>query len=859
MFSECKFPLVVKQCIEWLIEADASKFLAQSQSRISFAPNDRSKAAESNRRSGQQGAWRPSAASRLNRSALRNPYQPPSSSQAPGFLFSSRSANTQAPLFYSATDEFRENNDEEEHEKELADYYALQKSRRQIGGRDLDESSELDDEGSRSLDGSDPGFSQSNVHHFTRRGGIRSSWRGDPVASRHGQSRDRDKRGDHQRREKLGLSRAENADALTESRDQRRSRMVDVGLEDSSRSEWDGDQEDDDDDPPQDYMDNPPSIQRFNKRPPERASVFDTDPPHLINETTDRSALLDHDPSPPRAATGQDVPALMSPATATESPHHDAFWGHLYLLCLAATFATWFLVLLHTEAPSKTRQLGDTAYTALHASFYLLAIYTLVSTFVSLLWLAALRSYVRPVVLTILVGLPAILYSFSFYSFVSSFKGSWNGSSLQDTMMRWTAVVPGIMATLWILCVLRARKSLHSAVAILEFAIRTLSANPALLVQGFAVLAAIVSWTWLWLSMFTRVFLAGHLSTRSAVGRFIIDASTWWLAVYFILMYLWTVGMIFGIQRSVTSATVSQWYFHRLANPSLTSLTVVQAATTHALTTLFGTIALSTGLSLLIRLPLLILPRRLSALLAAAFYSFIPAPVVSLINPLTLTYASIHSQPLSSSARGLLRLHSLGSDVTGQAATTTLYPNTFSKGSERSLHRGYGEQQQQQQQQSSLFSPSSSLQPYRLSKLLLHATRLIMSIALGFGGWVHTSRVTALAPSSAAAAAASFSHSKTIKGSLYAYLVGLVAGAIGWAVLGSIEGVVAGVVDALVVCWGSEQQGGGHGRGNREDIAQYCREAGIVFGGFGRKGGLNADDDGNDDEEAAAAEGRRGR
>lgn len=63
---------------------------------------------------------------------------------------------------------------------------------------------------------------------------------------------------------------------------------------------------------------------------------------------------------------------------------------------------------------------------------------------------------------------------------------------------------------------------------------------------------------------------------------------------------------------------------------------------------------------------------------------------------------------------------------------------------------------------------------------------------------------------------------------MYAYIVGLIAAAIGWGVLGSMEGVLAGVVDAVVVCWGSEvgnPLAGGRGE------ARYCREAGWLFGG----------------------------
>ena len=91
-----------------------------------------------------------------------------------------------------------------------------------------------------------------------------------------------------------------------------------------------------------------------------------------------------------------------------------------------------------------------------------------------------------------------------------------------------------------------------------------------------------------------------------------------------------------------------------------------------------------------------------------------------------------------------------------------------------------------------------------------------MSLALGFGGWVHTARTLKLDDAG-------------FRGSLYAYIVGLIAGAIGWGVLGAMEGVLACIVDAVVVCWGSEVGSSGQGE------VRYCREAGSLFGEEGEQ------------------------
>lgn len=667
-----------------------------------------------------------------------------------------------APLFYSATDEFREEDDEEEHEREVADFYALQRSRRQFGGSRLEESSEAEEDGGRVSgpeDSSDGRNADERGH--TRGGGIRSSWRGGKANGR-------------SRRESFAAVEEDDTVRLTriesEGSSKGKGNMVDVGLESTTQSSTDGL---DRDEPPDDLTveippdDDPPSIQQFRKPPTTR---FDKASPFLPQET---EAEVDHDRPHPPGSDESSAPPTISPPIE-EPPRYDSFWGSLYLISIAALFSSFFLVYLHTSAPSRKNPLGDTVYTTLHASYHLLAVDTLVAVIVSILWLAILRSYVRPLVCMILVAVPVILVSFSLYPLISSFKGQWHGASIQDKAMRWFSFIPGVLAVIWTFTVYRGRHSLGKAISILEFSCKILAANSGLLAIGFQTLLGVVVWTWIWMTMFTRVFLGGHIS--NAKSFFILDTSTWWLGMFFVLVYLWTLGIISGLQRATTAATVSQWYFHRLSVPAPTSRQVITAALSHATTTLFGTICLSTLLALLIRLPILILPRRISALVGACTYTFIPSPILTLTNPLTLTYSAIHSQPLIVSSRALTRLSFLSPNTPGSAPFR---------------------------------SRNTSPLPYNLSLLLLRATRFITSLALGFGAWVNTARLLVLDGSS------------TVRGSLYAYIVGLIAAAIGWGVLGAMDGVLTSVVDAVVVCWGSEV-----GRGE----AKYCREAEWLFG-----------------------------
>lgn len=689
---------------------------------------------------------------------MGDPYRP-ATSQISNFPFVSRTSPQSAPLFHSTAEEFREEEEETEHNREIADFYALQKSRRHFDGSYLRDSSELD------LDGQDSNVDEQQTpfcdDKFTKGKGIRSSWRGSEASY-----------------EEPGFIEREGMKAAVGRTEGYASRsncgaggnLVDVGLEDTlqdvrrSGSSGAGD-------------DDPPSIQQLREPPQPRSSRARLGSLPVPVEIDPQSR-----PQNPHSPCVSDSSSLGS--IRGEAVAHDSFWGRLFLISLAGLLATAFLVYLHTSAPSGDKsRWGDTVYMTVHGSFLLLGIYTLVSIFVSLIWIVVLRSYVRPLVYVAIIAVPVILFSFSLYPFVSSFKGTWHGTSIQDKVMRYGSVIPVIIASLWVYNVIQGRHAVGKAISILEFACRILAANVELLAFGIGTLICIVIWTWTWVLMFTRVFLGGHLS---GLRFFTIDVSSWLLGVYFILIYIWSLGIIAGIQRAVTAATVSQWYFHRFATQAPTSRQIVHAATVHSLTTLFGTICLSRLLALLIRLPLILLPRRLVYVLTLFAYSLVPTPIAALTNPLALTYAAIYSQPLTVSARGLTQMTLLSPS----AAKSSLHPRWFSW--------SYGD--------------TPSLLSYRLSKLILHAARFMMSLALGFGGWVTSARTLSTTGTGGAT-----------RGSLYAYVVGLIAGTIGWSVLGSMEGVVADIVDASVICWSSEI-------GTYGMEARYCREAGLLFG-----------------------------
>ncbi|KAI1878763.1 hypothetical protein JX265_002940 [Neoarthrinium moseri] len=728
----------------------ASRFLAQSQSRLSNfgqpdgEPASRQPADPTSRFSRQPGRS-------TYQSRLGNPYQP--SSSRFGFASRYNTAQDTAPLFHSALNEFQD--EDEDDAREATDFRALQRSRRVFISSRMDESSASENDHSHASLG-ESGEQDSRVYEDRGRRpmGIKSSW--------NGESSFKDRTTRQKRQEEVKES--GNPKTSRHNSDSSDGKMVDIGLESAVL----------DNDVPEDLLQetptdlDPPAFQQFRhpKAGPDSRLMRDVIPEE--DEPLDEPAA--------------DVPSVGS---SSEMFENDQFFAWIYLIAMASLFATFVLVWLHTSTPSSKTPLGDTIYTTLHSSFYLLAVDTVVAVVVALVWMALLRSFVRPFVILIVAGSPIVLFAFSLYPFIASFQGSSSRLALQDTVMRWLSLIPAAAAIGMVWLINRSRYQLHKAIELLEFASRILAANPALVALGFGSLVFVVGWTWVWLGMFTRVFLSGYFS--KSIAAFVIGAATWWIGAYFFLVYLWTLSVGSGVVRATTAGTVSNWYFHRNRQPPSPSNAVVSEALQHATNSTFGTICAATLLQLAVRLPLLILPARLARVVNLAAFSLIPAPIAILTNPLVLTYAAIHSLPLMESASRLTRMSFLNLDST----TTTLMPGA--------LNRRHPN--------------SNGLVPYGLAKLLLNATKMVMAAALGFAGWVMTARqLEGQRPDGVG-----------FRGSAYAYVVGIVAGAIGFSILGSLESILVGILDAVVVCYGSERKLGSGRLG-------YCMEAAYLLG-----------------------------
>lgn len=474
------------------------------------------------------------------------------------------------------------------------------------------------------------------------------------------------------------------------------------------------DQEDEEDEEEEEEEDGPPAditTQQQQQRQQEQQSAGNFLPPEI-----------------PLGGTNQQAPL-------------DTLWSTLYLLSVSMLFATALIVWLRTSVP-KSVPLGDTIYTMMKSSWSTIILTTTFSIVLSTLWILFMKRYAKGLIYFSFVSVPIILIAFTIYPMLMSYRSGYGGNTSQDQVMRWTSLIPLLLAALWIVLIYRGRYVLQRSLNAVELCCTIVSDNKPLLLVGSATVFVFIIFTFIWIGLFTRVFLRGKVVNGSS---WVLDGKSWVLGAFYVFVYLWTWGVISGIQRAVVAATVSQWYFHRHDIPQLSPLTIVKAAVIHSTTVQFGTICYSSFVCLIARLPMLLLPRlRLISWspIQLIFFTLIPgggaANVSRLTSPLSLTSAVIKS-------RGLVE--------------TT--------GSNNLLHSN---------------DSAANISVYKLSKVLLTTARGLTTIAMGFAAWTHAAKYTN-------------------GGSLYGYVVGLIAGFIGWFVLAGTEGTLSMILDALSVSY----------------------------------------------------------
>lgn len=433
--------------------------------------------------------------------------------------------NREAPLFFSAADNLPEDH---EHDQEVQDFYALKSSRRHFGayadssvGQQVEEDEEIDGSGGTGLGASsesipDPRQNRARVPPVeVRAGGHVWGHRSNMSSSSHSstptvQSPTRDKGKEKIRRfesvnledsVRLGMNpdRIDHSDMVSDSG------MLSPELERAGPSRHGGrsqlesirlDMPESESPPPSQYFQRPPtkSMLHSPQLPPRSHHFMPVETPaHEVQNPLSHSAV---------------PPPVMEPTS--DPPIHDSFWRTMYLLSMAAMFATGFLSWVQTDDGSLSKVI-DTVHTVIHSHLHLLAVDTVIAVGVSLIWMYLLRRFVKLLMYALLFAVPIVLLSMSIWPLVQSYKGRWGGGAKQDKAMRWASIVPAVLSAMWVLMAYRSRNAMGRAMSIIQLACKILGENPALILLSFGTLFGTLVFTWMWVGMFQNVFLYGKV------------------------------------------------------------------------------------------------------------------------------------------------------------------------------------------------------------------------------------------------------------------------------------------------------------------------------------------------------------
>ena len=186
---------------------------------------------------------------------------------------------------------------------------------------------------------------------------------------------------------------------------------------------------------------------------------------------------------------------------------HDSAWSALYGLAMAGMFATSFMIWLGTQVPDTSTPLGDTIYQVLHTAFPLLISDAILAVGIAILWLILMRHALQTFVYLLLFTVPIAMFTFFLIPLLQSFRGRWHGNTIQDWAMRLGSVVPLCIGLWWTWKVWSERLSVSRAISVIALSGKIVTQNSALVPFSFAGLAAFVVFTFVWVLMFSRVFL----------------------------------------------------------------------------------------------------------------------------------------------------------------------------------------------------------------------------------------------------------------------------------------------------------------------------------------------------------------
>lgn len=304
----------------------------------------------------------------------------------------------------------------------------------------------------------------------------------------------------------------------------------------------------------------------------------------------------------------------------------EAVVGIVYVCVTLLASATAVVVVLSTSSSSYG------VYPILAYSTKPFIIYNLGSLAVATSWLYAMRFYARAIVQLTTFTVPVILGLAAFQSVYASYHNAPDHAKTHIAFKIFSLIPLGL-AILWVKLMRKYKHQLSNASEIVSFSVDVVKAMPQIFVVIACAVLSTSAITGLWLLSVSRGFLEGRLSVL--------------LCLSLTFVYLWTWLVISAMLRCVIACIVSKWYYYgEKVNPC----DAIQQALYQCVSVHFSACSLGALLNLLIRIPLVTMPRIISMLIRVTVQQIVGAGASALLDPLTLPLAAITQQSYRNAA-----------------------------------------------------------------------------------------------------------------------------------------------------------------------------------------------------------------
>ncbi|KAI7853320.1 plasma-membrane choline transporter-domain-containing protein [Circinella umbellata] len=243
-------------------------------------------------------------------------------------------------------------------------------------------------------------------------------------------------------------------------------------------------------------------------------------------------------------------------AVKTERKLRDPFFAALYCLSLFIFIVSGFIIMLTTNSHSIEKHARGTTFKTISDSAGIMAIMVTSALVCGTIWIYILRTFTKPIVWITVVIVPVSLLGIFIWTIIES-------RQLPNIDGGLTALsfLPLLSGLVFLKMIHGSKQQINKTIAVLELACDVLHYNPGIFVISILLLVVFILFTAIWMVLFNRLWLIGYLDSGSTA--WVVSDNAYFLAVFYIFVYLWTAAILSNMQRFALSAVTAQWYFHR--------------------------------------------------------------------------------------------------------------------------------------------------------------------------------------------------------------------------------------------------------------------------------------------------------